>query len=621
MAGVLGRLVGGRYRVVGRIGSGGMGTVWRALDERVGHEVALKQPRLPGDPQEEAHRRMSARLHREARAAARVDHPCAVSVHDVVVEDGLPWIVMELVRGESLQERLDRGPLAVPEAARVGLALAGALGAAHAKGIVHRDVKPANVLLGSHDRVVLTDFGIAQIRGEESLTVTGEFVGSLEYVAPERIAGHRAGPASDLWSLGVLLYAATEGFSPFRRHAVEAVLAAVLGAEPPEPAASGRLAPLIRHLLAKDPEARPTTEETLRHLRSATAFEETGPVVLGAGPGVGVSSGSGGGEAGARGSGLRELGSQDPESSDRESSDQEAADPVSQDGGSEDHESQDRESQDPESQDQGSQDPESENSEPQGPESQDPRTEDPGPANSEPRGPDSPEPEPEPVPASSPAPAPAPSPSRLDHRWVRIAALAALLGLALGAGIWGTRAGRDGDGGRADGPDRSPTASVELPEPTWSRRRLPHLGASLKLPETAERRDGNGGGFVREPGEADFLEYAVGDTRVRLTLYPKGTYGKSGPCGDPAKVPVEEWTTPETKCGEGTLDGRRTSLAESAYEDLEKRRALQLFVYDEDGTCHALLVDMLDEGRSRAEGRALYRDIVAGLRLEPVEAG
>lgn len=205
---------------------------------------------------------------------------------------------------------------------------------------------------------------------------------------------------------------------------------------------------------------------------------------------------------------------------------------------------------------------------------------------------------------------------------MRIAALAALLGLALGAGIWGTRAGRDGDGGdRATGPDRSPTASVQLPEPTWTRRQLPHLGASLKLPETAERRDGSGGDFVREPGEADFLEYAVGDTRVRLTRYPKGTYGKSGPCGDPAKVPVEEWTTPETKCSKGTLDGRRTSLAESAYEELEKRRARQLFVYDEDGTCHALLVDMLDEGRSRAEGRALYRDIVAGLRLEPVKAG
>ncbi|MGY0024444.1 serine/threonine-protein kinase [Streptomyces sp. YJ-C3] len=252
-----GRLVGGRYRLVERIGAGGMGTVWRAVDELVGRDVAVKQPRLPGDPHGESQRRAYARLHREARAAARVEHPSAVAIHDVVLEDQLPWIVMELVRGESLHEVLKRGPLAPQEAARIGLAVLGALRAAHAKGIVHRDVKPANVLLGPHGRVVLTDFGIAHIQGEESLTVSGEFVGSLECIAPERMSGDGAGPASDLWSLGVLLYAAVEGWSPFRRTTLESTLAAILSADPPVPERAGALRPLIDRLLVKDPAGRP----------------------------------------------------------------------------------------------------------------------------------------------------------------------------------------------------------------------------------------------------------------------------------------------------------------------------------------------------------------------------
>ncbi|WP_371669631.1 serine/threonine protein kinase [Streptomyces sp. NBC_00289] len=256
-----GRVIGGRYRLVERIGSGGMGTVWRALDNRVEREVAVKQPRLPGDPEDESHQRAAHRLYREARAAARVDHPAAVSIHDVVVEDGLPWIVMELVRGESLHELLRRGAVPPAESARIGRAVLGALRAAHAVGIVHRDVKPANVLLGAHDRVVLTDFGIAHIQGEESLTMSGEFVGSLEFIAPERMSGRGAGPASDLWSLGVLLYAAVEGWSPFRRTTLESTLAAILAADPPEPKQAGPLRPLVVRLLAKDPERRPGAEE------------------------------------------------------------------------------------------------------------------------------------------------------------------------------------------------------------------------------------------------------------------------------------------------------------------------------------------------------------------------
>ncbi|MFF3926928.1 serine/threonine-protein kinase [Streptomyces hirsutus] len=281
--GARGRLVGGRYRLIERIGSGCTGTVWRALDELVQREVAVKQPRLPGHPGDERHRRAAHRLHREARAAARVDHPAAVVIHDVVVEDdgvkepegrdgtnGLPWIVMELVRGESLHELLDRGPLPPAEAARIGLAVLGALRAAHTVGIVHRDVKPANVLLGPHRRVVLTDFGIAHVQGEEPHTVSGEFVGSLEFVAPERTSGRIAGPASDLWSLGVLLYAAVEGRSPFRRTTPESTLAAITAEDTPEPKQAGALGPLIVRLLAKDPEERPDAEEVAGVLEAAT---------------------------------------------------------------------------------------------------------------------------------------------------------------------------------------------------------------------------------------------------------------------------------------------------------------------------------------------------------------
>ncbi|MGA5358843.1 serine/threonine-protein kinase [Streptomyces purpurascens] len=288
--GARGRLIGGRYRLIERIGSGGTGTVWRARDELVQREVAVRQPRLPGRPEDESHRRAAHRLHREARAAARVDHPAAVTIHDVVVEaerpdeglrpsgpdeldaaealDGLPWIVMESVQGESLHETLRRGPVDAREAARIGLAVLGALRAAHSVGIVHRDVKPANVLLGPGRRVVLTDFGMAHVQGEESLTGGGESAGSPEFVAPERMSGRTAGPASDLWSLGVLLYAAVEGSSPFRRTTPEATLAAIRAAEPPEPERAGPLGPLIVRLLAHDPDRRPDAEEVAKELEA-----------------------------------------------------------------------------------------------------------------------------------------------------------------------------------------------------------------------------------------------------------------------------------------------------------------------------------------------------------------
>ncbi|WP_328679999.1 serine/threonine-protein kinase [Streptomyces sp. NBC_00343] len=264
-----GRLIAGRYRLLGKLGHGGMGTVWRAKDETVDREVAVKEPRVPDHLPERERANAFERMRREARAAARLDHPAVVNVHDVAVVDGQPWIVMELVTGRSLGDALQEGTLDARDAARIGLQVLGALEAAHAAGILHRDVKPDNVLLGRHDRVVLTDFGIAQIEGETNLTDTGGFVGSPEYIAPERVLGQRPGPASDLWSLGVVLYAATEGVSPFRRSNTPATLQSVLNSAPAPPtSAPGPLADLITALLAKDAANRPNAARVRAALES-----------------------------------------------------------------------------------------------------------------------------------------------------------------------------------------------------------------------------------------------------------------------------------------------------------------------------------------------------------------
>lgn len=264
-----GRLIAGRYRLLGKLGHGGMGTVWRAKDETVDREVAVKEPRVPDHLPERERTNAFERMRREARAAARLDHPAVVNVHDVAVVDGQPWIVMELVTGRSLGDALQEGTLDARDAARIGLQVLGALEAAHAAGVLHRDVKPDNVLLGRHDRVVLTDFGIAQIEGETNLTDTGGFVGSPEYIAPERVLGQRPGPASDLWSLGVVLYAATEGVSPFRRSNTPATLQSVLNSAPAPPtSAPGPLADLITALLAKDASSRPNAAQVRAALES-----------------------------------------------------------------------------------------------------------------------------------------------------------------------------------------------------------------------------------------------------------------------------------------------------------------------------------------------------------------
>lgn len=273
------RVVGGRYRLVGRLGHGGMGTVWRAHDDIVDRDVAVKEPRVPDHLGERERAVVYLRMQREARAAARIEHPGVVTVHDVVVEDGKPWIVMELVTGQSLGDRLQEGTLDPREAARIGLAVLGALNAAHAAGVLHRDVKPDNVLLGRDDRVVLTDFGIAQVEGEQRLTETGAFVGSPEFISPERVLGQLPGPESDLWSLGVVLYAAVEGMSPYRRSHTPATLQAILSAEPQMPARGrGAFGTLVMQLLRKDPAARPGPAE----IRAALTSVAAAPAVSGA---------------------------------------------------------------------------------------------------------------------------------------------------------------------------------------------------------------------------------------------------------------------------------------------------------------------------------------------------
>jgi len=266
------RVIAGRYRLLSPLGEGGMGTVWRARDEVLHREVAVKEVRAPGGiPGPEAER-MYTRLEREAWAAARVANRNVVTVYDVAHEDGRPWIVMELIRGLALSDQLDaEGPLSPQRAAHIGAEVLSALRAAHEAGVLHRDVKPANVLLSNDGRVVLSDFGIAMVEGSSALTMTGEVIGSPEFLAPERALGRTPGPESDLWSLGVLLYAAVEGNSPFRQSTPLSTLRAVVDEELPTPQRAGPLTPVIEGLLRKDPAERISAEQAERDLRLVAA--------------------------------------------------------------------------------------------------------------------------------------------------------------------------------------------------------------------------------------------------------------------------------------------------------------------------------------------------------------
>ncbi|WP_327115565.1 serine/threonine protein kinase [Streptomyces sp. NBC_01341] len=252
-----GRLLAGRYRLGDVLGRGGMGTVWRAADETLGRTVAVKELRFPSSIDEDEKRRLITRTLREAKAIARIRNTSAVTVYDVVDEDDRPWIVMELIEGKSLAEVIrEDGTLTPRRAAEVGLAILDVLRSAHREGILHRDVKPSNVLISEDGRVVLTDFGIAQVEGDPSVTSTGMLVGAPSYISPERARGHKPGPPADMWSLGGLLYASVEGRPPYDKGSAIATLTAVMTepVEPPEHA--GGLEEVIYGLLARDPDQR-----------------------------------------------------------------------------------------------------------------------------------------------------------------------------------------------------------------------------------------------------------------------------------------------------------------------------------------------------------------------------
>ncbi|MEV7564615.1 serine/threonine-protein kinase [Streptomyces tanashiensis] len=275
-----GRLLAGRYRLGVVLGRGGMGTVWRAVDETLGRTVAVKELRFPTSIDDDEKRRLITRTLREAKAIARIRNNGAVTVYDVVDEDDRPWIVMELIEGKSLAEAIrEDGTLTPRRAAEVGLAILDVLRSAHREGILHRDVKPSNVLIAEDGRVVLTDFGIAQVEGDPSITSTGMLVGAPSYISPERARGHKPGPAADLWSLGGLIYAAVEGSPPYDKGSAIATLTAVM-TEPVDPPknAGPELEQVIYGLLAKDPAQRLDDARARVLLRAVLDAPEAPPV-------------------------------------------------------------------------------------------------------------------------------------------------------------------------------------------------------------------------------------------------------------------------------------------------------------------------------------------------------
>ncbi|MBB0232897.1 protein kinase, partial [Streptomyces calidiresistens] len=268
--GRVGAELDGRFLLLERLGTGGMGTVWRARDTVLEREVAIKEVRPPeGALDAPGAARLRERVLREARALARIAHPNVVTVHHIVDRGPFPWIVMELLPGRTLRDRIAEGPVPVPEAVRHGLGVLAALRAAHAAGILHRDVKPANVLLRPDGSAVLTDFGIAAVHDGPALTVDGQLIGSPEYMAPERVRGGADLPAGDLWSLGTLLYELVENRSPMRRGTLTATLLAVVEDPVPPPTRAGPLAPVLADLLVRDPAARPDAERVAEALRRA----------------------------------------------------------------------------------------------------------------------------------------------------------------------------------------------------------------------------------------------------------------------------------------------------------------------------------------------------------------
>ncbi len=268
-AGAGSRLLGGRYALTEVIGRGGMGVVWRGTDQLLDRPVAVKEVTYPVHVTGHEREVLRERTLREARNAASLDHPQVTTVFDVVEEDGRPWLVMEHVPSRSLQELVEEhGPLPWQSVARIGLDVLSGLVAAHRAGIVHRDVKPGNVLVSDEGRAFLTDFGIATATGDSSLTTTGTMIGSPSYMSPERAHGARPGPPTDMWSLGATLYTAVEGRPAFSRDEPMATLLAVVSEHPPPMLHAGPLEPVLRGLLTKDPALRTTPGQARSQLQA-----------------------------------------------------------------------------------------------------------------------------------------------------------------------------------------------------------------------------------------------------------------------------------------------------------------------------------------------------------------
>ncbi|WP_306371675.1 serine/threonine-protein kinase, partial [Nocardiopsis sp. CC223A] len=271
------RIVANRYILRRELGRGGMGVVWEAFDPSLDRTVAIKQVLLPDHFTDAERADAHARVRREARSAARISHPSVITIHDVFDFEGDPWVVMELIEGGSLQDLLEqRGALDVETTATIAGALLEAVRSADAAGVLHRDIKPGNIMMSADGRVILTDFGIATMEGGPSITRTGALIGSPEYMPPERLEGGPAEHRGDLWSIGVTLFATVEGLSPFRRDSITAAIAAVLGAPLPPMRRAGRLTPVIAGLLERDPDRRLTVDGALALLNERGGAGGTG---------------------------------------------------------------------------------------------------------------------------------------------------------------------------------------------------------------------------------------------------------------------------------------------------------------------------------------------------------